>query len=147
MTIHFSSEGYTERELRSLGWCGVDDDCGDTESKNTTRYFRTHTVESVLSGNNSSVFPKGIRVDDCACVTVDLGLKKDLQIRDELYVDLGLINLSFFVVIWSDKTPVEKYLIECLSGGNTTITKYRNNGKSVAKWPVEEEIKVILPSY
>ena len=147
ITVHFSAEGYSERCLRKFDWCGVDEDAFDEESEKTMRYFKTHSIESVLSGNNPNVSVKGIRVDDCACVTADLDVKKNLGIRPELYLDygvgVGFIDIFFVVIVWDANQPIEKYLIECL--GDVVITKYRNNGKSVAKWPAEEEIKITLP--
>ena len=150
ITVHFTAEGHTEKELRGLGWGCVDDydACGDTESEATVRYFKTHTIESVLSGNNPSVSVSGIRVDDCASVTADLNVRRNLRIRDELYLDLGLFDLVYEVIVWNDdRLPIERYTIECFGEGDVAITEYRNNGKSVAKWPVKDEIRVVVPHY
>lgn len=150
ITITMAAMGMSERQLRQIGWCGVDElapDCPDWAA--THRYFKRHSVKEVLMGDNPSVHPIGVRIDDCCSVIVDLKVDRNLRISKELYLDFYgnqeiAPDLEFDVVVWNDDGyPIEEYMIECPWGDDIIITEHQNNGKGLARWPVKEVTRIV----
>ena len=150
ITINFVAQGYTEKRLREEEWGGVDGiPPFDTNTEEATvRYFRHHSIREVLSGDNPSVIPASVRVNDCAMLVVDLEVKRNLKIERALYIDqgCGIFSLEFEVVVWDDRgCPIEKYTIECPYLDDIVITEYQNNGKGMPRWPVKETYRIYDP--
>ena len=150
ITITMAAMGMSERQLRQIGWCGVDEYVPDSpEWLATRRYFRRHSVKEVLMGDNPSVHPIGVRIDDCCSVIVDLKVDRNLRIGKELYLDFYgfsavFPDIEFNVIVWNDEGyPIEEYTIECPWADDIIITEHQNNGKSLARWPVKEVTRVV----
>jgi hypothetical protein len=153
LTVSFNASGLSERDLRKLGWCGVDDErFDDLVGKRTLRYYKNHSIRQIMAGDNSCVYPKAIRIDDYASPIVDLEVKRNLQIMKELYLDLfasdNTPDLTFEVVVWNrDGYPIERYTIECPWADDVIITEFSNNGMYMSSWPVEETLRICAPKW
>ena len=146
--IHVHTQGWSEHDLRHfLGWSDVDDDTDSVKGRATARYFKKHSVREVLVGDNPCVSVKSIKIDDCGFLYADLEIKRKLQIYDQMCLNSVWVELIFDIVVWDELgQPIEKYLIRCPSDSDDTfITVFKNNGGSIDKWPIKEEIQILAP--
>lgn len=157
MTINFSAHGYPESELRDLfDWCALktSQESSIEDAYATFHYFQTHSLREVLAGDNQSIKPISIRLDDQCGLYVDVSVRRHLRVKKSLRINYLSVETSrrptpellFEVIIWDEnKQPVKRFSIRDPYYGDVVITEHRDNGMCVATWPTGGIVQVHQP--